>query len=288
MKQITKRNFKDKIFEFLGLFSLLIGLIFLILLIFSILKSGLTSLNWHFLFGQLQLANSAINKMDVGILNAILGSLLAVTLAMLIAIPFGVLAGIYLEEYLTKKTINYKLLSIIISNLNGVPSVIYGLLGATIFLFFQLRGTVLAAGFTLSLLTLPTIIVITQEALKTVPLSLKEAAYGLGMTKWQVINATTLPYAKSNIVTGIIFSLSRALGETAPLVMIGVSVSVSYNPQSFTDKIAAIPIIINEFTTSPNTNGLKLAAATSIVLLVIILIFNLIAVKIRINSQKNK
>ncbi len=283
-----RRNLYDKLLQLIGILTLIILIGFLIILMWEIFSIGLPVINANFIFGRLDLSISSIDEMSTGIWFAILGSLYSILLVVILSVPLGIGGGIYLEEYANKNSKSYKLLDILISNLNGVPSVIYGLLGGSIFMYLNLRGTVIAAGVTLSLMILPVIVVTTQESLKTVPYSLKEAAYGLGMTKWQVIKAVTLPYCISSIITGIILSISRAIGEAAPLIMVGVSASISYKPQYLTDDMTALPIVINQLTASPSENGLKLAAATAVVLLVILLSLNTVAIIIRNKNQKKR
>ena len=283
MNRDTKRKIIDKMFYGVALVAVLFALSFLGILFYSIFKAGIDKLNFDFIFGQIRLNPSGIA--DTGILPGLLGSVYSIIIVIILTIPIGVGAAIYLEEYIDKKSKTYKFLDILISNLNGVPSVVYGLLGSMIFIG-GLRGTLIAAGITLSLLILPVVIVSSQESLKTVSNTLKESAYGLGFTKFQVIKGITLIEALPSMITGIILAISRALGEAAPLILIGVAVSVTYNPQYLSDKITTLPILINEFTASPNTVGLQIAAATALVLLAILLILNTIAIIIRLKFTK--
>lgn len=283
MNKEIKRKIIDKSFYYLTVLAVVISLGFLLFLFGSIFKLGISKINFHFIFGEISLNPSDLA--NTGIFVGILGSLYTIFIVMLLAIPTGIGAAIYLEEYMDSDSKMYKILDVVVSNLNGVPSVVYGLLGSLIFIGI-FRGTLIAAGLTLSVLILPVIIVSSQEALKTVPSSLKEAAYALGFTKFQVIRGVTLPYSFGVMLTGVILAISRAIGEAAPLIVIGVAVAINYVPVYLTDKITTLPILINEFTSSPSTNGLQIAAATAIVLLVILLTLNAIAVVLRGHFNK--
>ncbi len=285
MNNYTKRKLYDKIFYLVALIAVIIALLFLAFLFYAIIKTGISKINFDFIFGRIRLNPSGIEQ--TGILPGLLGSIYSIIIVIVLTIPIGIGGAIYLEEYLDRKSKIYKFFDILISNLNGVPSVVYGLLGSMIFIS-GLRGSVLAAGVTLSLLILPVIIVASQEALKTVPSSLKESGYGLGFNKLQVIKGISFPYALPTMLTGIILAISRAIGEAAPLIVIGVAVSVTYNPVYITDKITTLPILINEFTASPSLAGIQIAAATAIVLLTILLLLNTVAVIIRLRFSKSK
>lgn len=280
-----KREIYAKSFYIVTLLSVLIAVAFLLLLFIEIFILGINKLNLEFIFGAIKLNPSQVN--DTGILSALLGSIYSILIVIVLTIPLGISVAIYLEEYTLKASKSYKFFDLLISNLNGVPSVVYGLLGAMIF-SGSLRGTLISAGVTLSLLILPVVIVSSQEALKTVPNALKESAYGLGFTKFQVIKGVIIPYSLPTMITGIILALSRAIGEAAPLIVIGVSVSVTFNPFYLNDKITTLPILINEFTSSSAVDGIQIAAATSIILLLILLILNSIAVIIRFKYSRLK
>ncbi len=281
----ARRRFSNIFLITVSSIAVIIALVFLFLLFFEIFRSGISKINWHFITGNLSLNLSSIE--DTGILPGLLGTIYTMIIVIILTIPLGVGAALYLEEYIDKKSRMYKIFDIVISNLSGVPSVVYGLLGSIIFIG-TLRGSVIAAGVTLSILILPVVIVSSQEAFKTVPKALKESAYGLGFTHFNVVKGISLPYALPNIVTGIILAISRAIGEAAPLIVIGVTISVSYNPLYLTDKITTLPILINEFTASPSEAGLSIAAATSLVLLFNLLILNSIAIFIRFKFSNNK
>jgi phosphate transport system permease protein len=194
-----------------------------------------------------------------------------------------------LEQYLNKKSKWYHFLEVNISNLAGVPAIVYGLLGLTLFSRMHgLRGTILAGGITLSLMILPVIIVSSREAIKAVPKILIEAAYGLGMTKWQMIKAVIIPYAAPGMLTGVILALSRALGESAPLLVVGAAAMVTKDPTSVFSRYTAMPIQIFQWATNPKQEFQDLAASGIIVLLVFLLSANALAIMLRNKYQKER
>jgi phosphate transport system permease protein len=232
-----------------------------------------------------------------GIRTAILGSLWTIAITLLVAFPLGVGAAIYLEEYSRDNWIN-RLIQTNINNLAGVPSIIYGILGLAIFVrtlqpltsgsIFGLVDpttangrTILSAGLTLGLLVLPMIIINSQEAIRAVPQSLRRAGYGLGATKWQITWAHVLPNALPGILTGTILSISRAIGETAPLVVVGASTAISFDPSSPFSRFTTLPIQIYQWTARPQAEWHHLAAAAILVLLVLLLGLNAAAIMLR-------
>ena len=243
-------------------------------------------------------APQSSEPMRAGVRSAIKGSLLTILITILVAFPVGVAAAIYLEEYAQDSWIN-RLIRTNINNLAGVPSIIYGMLGLAIFVrlmepvssgaIFGLVDdpttangrTVLAAGLTLALLVLPVVIINAQEAVRAVPDSLRQAGYGLGGTKWQTIWSHVLPTALPGILTGTILAVSRAFGETAPLVVIGASTYISSDPTGPFSKFTALPIQIYQWTARPQSEFRNLAAAAILVLLVLLLILNATAVLLR-------
>jgi phosphate transport system permease protein len=221
-----------------------------------------------------------------GILTAWTGTLWIFFLTAIISITVGVAAGVYLEEYAKKNWLN-NLLEINISNLAGVPSVIYGILGLEIFVrLLHMGGSLLAGSFTLSLLILPIIIVATREALKAVPHTIREAAYGLGASKWQTTSMQVLPAAAGGISTGVILALSRAVGETAPLIVIGALAYVPFVAKSPMDEFTVLPMQIFNWTSRPDHDFVINAAAGIIILLGITFLLNGIAVYLRNRWQK--
>jgi phosphate transport system permease protein len=229
-----------------------------------------------------------------GVRTALLGSLFLVGLTMLFALPVGVGAAIYLQEYADQNWIN-RLIETNIYNLSGVPSIVYGLLGLAVFVralesltsgaalgVTDSNGrTILSAALTMALLILPIIIVNAQEAIKAVPDSFRQAAYGLGATKWQTVWSHVLPNALSGILTGSILAVSRAIGETAPLVVVGASTFITVDPQSIFSKFTALPIQIYNWTARPQEEFRAAAAAAIIVLLVLLLTLNATAILLR-------
>ncbi len=272
---------KDKAFQYFGIFCTLIGIVLLVIFIGSILIDGLGRIDWNFLTS---LPSRKAEK--AGILTAWSGSLWIFGLTAIFAIPLGVSAGVYLEEY-GKKNWFSNLLEINISNLAGVPSVIYGILGLEIFVrTFKFGGSLLAGSFTLALLILPIIIVATREAVKAVPHSIREAAYGMGASKWQTTYTQVLPAAGGGISTGIILALSRAIGETAPLIIIGALAYVPFVPTSPLDEFTVLPMQIFNWTSRPDHAFVVNAAAGIILLLGITFLLNGIAVYFRNKWQK--
>lgn len=279
------RKLKDKVFRYLFLSCIIFCIIFLVLLLFGIIKQGIRWMGWDFLTN----FPSKIRPQRAGVYPALLGSLWLVGLVGLITIPIGVGAAIYLEEYSNKKSRLYNFLEVNISNLAGVPAIVYGLLGLALFSRLKgFRGSILAGAVTLSLMVLPVVIVSSREAIKAVPNILREAAYGLGLTRWQMIKAVVLPYASPGIFTGIILSLSRALGEAAPLLVVGAASYVTRIPNGIMSRYTALPIQIYQWSGMPKKDFQELAATGIIVLLVILLSANTTAVVLRNKYQKER
>src|SRR5690554_3427178 len=273
------KAFNNSLFKYLGIFSTLVGIVFLITLLVDVFSSGMSRINWQFVTGSLS-RHAELS----GILPAIIGTFLIMLLTAVIAVPVGVGAGIYLEEY-GKNNRFASFLEINIANLAGVPSVIYGILGLQLFSrWLNLGASFMAGALTLSLLILPIIIVATRAALKTVPLSIKEASYALGSSKWQTIRHHIIPSALGGIMTGIILALSRAIGETAPLIVIGAKVFVSV-PNSVYDPYTVLPLQIFNWVSRPQEAFAVNASAAIVVLLLITFIMNLTAIYLRNKSQ---
>ena len=272
---------KDKAFHIFGIFCTLIGLIVLGVFLFDIIIKGVGRIDWDFLTS---LPSRRASK--AGILTAWAGTLWILVLTTIIAFPLGVSAGIYLEEY-GKKNKLANFLEINIANLAGVPSIIYGLLGLEIFVRqMRLGGSLLAGALTLSLLILPIIIVTTREAIKAVPRSIRDGSFALGASKWQTVWHQVLPASFGGILTGIILALSRAVGEAAPLIVIGALAYVPFTPSSPLDEFTVLPIQIFNWTSRPQEEFLTNAAAAIIVLLIITFMLNGIAVYLRNKQQK--
>ena len=272
----------DKIFQFIGLGFTLSALLMLVIFLFDIMSEGLGRIDWSFLSS---LPSRKAEK--AGILTAWTGTVWILFMTAAIAIPIAVAAGIYLEEY-GKKNKLASIVEVNIANLAGVPSIIYGLLGLEIFgRIMNLGGSLLTGALTLSLLILPVIIVATREALKAVPKTLREASFGLGATKWQTVWHQVLPTASGGILTGIILALSRAVGETAPLIVIGALAYVPYVPSSPLDEFTVLPMQIFNWISRPQHEFLVNGAAAIIILLLITFVMNGIAVYFR-NKWQSK
>ena len=281
MNNVQKNRLKDQLFKIWGIICTLIGLILLVVFIGDILIDGIQRIDWNFI------SNLPSRKPEkAGIYTALIGSIWILVFTTLISFPVGVAAGIYLEEY-SKKSRFAALLEINISNLAGVPSIIYGLLGLEVFVrLMNLGASVLAGSLTLSLLILPIIIVATREAIKAVPSSIRDASYALGASKWQTIQFQVLPAAGGGILTGVILALSRAVGETAPLIVVGALAYVPFAPTNPLDEFSVLPIQIFNWISRPQHGFIENAAAAIIILLLITFMMNGIAVYFRNKWQK--
>jgi phosphate transport system permease protein len=277
----ARRRRVGAIFQAVCLASIAFSILMLALLLFDVLRDGWRWLSLDFLTRY----PSRIPE-RAGIKSAILGSLWMMGLTALFSFPTGVGAAIYLEEYAPKNWFT-RILQTNIANLAGVPSIVYGILGLAIFVrYFALGRSVIAGALTLGLLVLPVIIIASQEAIKAVPTSLREASYGVGATKWQTIRHHVFPVALPGILTGTILSLSRAIGETAPLIMIGALTFIAFPPRSPMDPFTVLPIQIFNWTAKPQAAFHELAAAAIIVLLVLLLAMNAAAIFLRNRYQK--
>ncbi len=281
MNNIKKQRIIDKLFGIVGLVSTFIGLIILAYFLSDIINTGLTRIDWDFMTNY-----PSRHAEKAGILPAWTGTVWILGLTILVAIPIGIAAGIYFEEYAPTNRFTY-ILEINIANLAGVPSIIYGLLGLELFVrYMGMGGSLLTGAFTLSLLILPIIIVSTRESLKAVPESIRLAAFGLGATKWQTVWTNVLPASMGGILTGTILALSRAVGETAPLIVIGALAYVPFVPSSPMDQFTVLPMQIFNWTSRPQYDFLVNAAAAIIILLAITFLMNGIAIYLRNRWQK--
>ena len=281
MTNVQKNRLKDQLFKFWGIGCTLIGLVLLVIFIGGILIDGLSRIDWAFIT---DLPSRKAEKS--GIWTPLMGSIWILVLTAVISFPVSVAAGVYLEEYAKKNRLS-ALLEINISNLAGVPSIIYGLLGLEVFVrIMNLGASVLAGALTLSLLILPIIIVATREAIKAVPNSIRDASYALGASKWQTIWNQVLPASSGGILTGVILALSRAVGETAPLIVVGALAYVPFAPQGPLDQFSVLPIQIFNWISRPQQGFIDNAAAAIIILLLITFIMNGIAVYFRNKWQK--
>ncbi|MGB7841586.1 MAG: phosphate ABC transporter permease PstA [Salinimicrobium sp.] len=281
MNNIKKNRLLDKLFKVWGIACTLLGLVLLAIFIGSILVDGLQRIDWDFI------TNLPSRKADrAGIWTALMGSVWILVLTTIISLPLGIGAAIYLEEYSKKNKLS-SLLEINISNLAGVPSIIYGLLGLEVFVrIMEMGASVLAGSFTLALLILPIVIVSTREALKAVPKSVRDASFALGASKWQTVSRQLLPASFGGILTGVILALSRAVGETAPLIVVGALAYVPFAPSSPMDEFSVLPIQIFNWISRPQAGFEVNAAAAIVILLLITFIMNGIAVYFRNKWQK--
>ena len=288
----------DRIFKIVGAATTAFGLLVLAVLMIDVFKDGFGRLSWDFL-----MSFPSRKAEKAGILSAWAGTVWIMLTTAAVAIPLGIASGIYLEEYARKNKMT-DFIEINIANLAGVPSVIYGILGLGLFVrLAHMDRSVLAGGMTLALLILPIIILATREALRAVPFSIREASYALGATKWQTVRQQVLPASFGNILTGIILAMSRAIGETAPLVTLGALTYIPFLPQNpvefsknapflhftlkgFLDPFTVLPIQIFNWVSRPQKGFLACAAAGIIVLLCITLCMNAVAIYLRYKNQK--
>lgn len=275
-RRMKRRKIEGHVFHALCLVAVLIGLGMLAALIIDIAMDGIGRVDWSFLT-----SFPSRKPEEAGIKAALFGSLYVVGLAGMFAFVFGVGAAIYLEEYATHNWFA-KVIQINIANLAGVPSIVYGILGLEIFVrFMALDRSVLAGALTLALLVLPIVIIASEEAIRAVPSSIREGGYALGATRWQTIWRLVLPQAFPGILTGVILAVSRAIGETAPLIMMGALTYVAFTPDGFLSRFTALPIQIYNWVSRPQAGFHEAAAAGIIVLLVLLLSMNALAVLLR-------
>jgi phosphate transport system permease protein len=269
---------KARIFQGVMLFSLAIGILTLAVLLIQVVVEGRPRLSMDLLtnFPSRRPARS-------GAQSAILGTIWLMGIVMATAVPLGFGAAIYLEEYADPKRWYNRLIELNIQNLAAVPSIVYGILG----LAFLARGpfglgrTLLAGGLTLTLLVLPIVIISGREAIRAVPNSIRQAAFALGATKWQTVSRQVLPAAIPGMATGTILGLSRAIGETAPLILLGALTFVTFNPDGLTSQFTALPVQIFNWISRPQEEFKVLAAAAIVVLLVVLLAMNSVAIWLR-------
>lgn len=275
-----RRKMWNRLAHGLFLLAMLVGVLVLAVLILDTLRDGWRHLDWQFL------SSFASRRPErAGILAALAGTLWVIGLTIPLVLVIGVATAIFLEEYQGQNRLA-RFIQLNINNLAGVPSIIYGILGLAIFVrFFQLGHVILAATLTMTLLILPIVIVAAQEAIRSVPPSLRQASLALGATKWQTISRVVLPAALPGILTGFILALSRAIGETAPLIMVGAVTYIRSLPHGLMDAYTVLPIQIYSWVILPNPVFHELAAAAIIVLLVVLILMNSIAIYIRNRFQ---
>ena len=284
----------DKLFAIIGMMAMMVGVLTLAVLLAGLIHDGSERLSWDFF------QNFPSRRAErAGILSAVVGSSLVMLITAVTAIPLGVAAGVYLEEYARRNWIT-EIIEINVTNLAGVPSIVYGLLALGIFVYaLDFGQSILAAGLTLALMILPVIIVSTREAIRAIPGAIREGAYALGATRWQLVRDHVLPYSTGGILTGVIIGLARAIGETAPIITIGALTFIAFLPPS--PFIEQFPFISFEWMESPFTvmpiqmfNWLSRpqapfqinAAAAGMVLVAMTLIMNGVAIWLRIRFRK--
>ena len=291
---IARHKINDHIFAFVGLVCMLIAVLMLMAAFLDLLIDGWARLRWEF-FTNFPSRRAA----EAGILSSWVGTALVMLVTVFSAVPLGVGAAVYLEEYAKKNWIT-DLIEINVTNLAGVPSIIYGLLALGLFVYgLGLGQSILTAGLTLALLILPIIIVSTREALRSVPSNIREAAYALGATRWQVVSDHLLPYSRGGILTGIIIGMSRAIGETAPIITIGALTFIAFLPPlpltaeppfvSFEWLLApftVLPIQMFNWVSRPDAAFLANAAAAGVVLIAMTLMMNGFAIYLRYQIRK--
>jgi phosphate transport system permease protein len=273
----TRRKVANALFGLLAFLAIFASLVTLVALLIDVVARGGSSVD-------LQFFTSAPSRIPAkaGILPALVGTLWVTTLVAIMTFPIGVAAAIYLEEYAGRGRWS-RLLRINISNLAGVPSIVYGIFGLALFVrLLGLGRTVFAAALTLSLLILPVVIISSMEAIRAVPPSQREAAYALGATRWQMVRRALLPAAAPGILTGIVLAVGRAVGETAPLILIGAVTFVTFVPVNpFEDKYTVLPIQIFNWAGRPQAAFQEISAAAILVLLVLMFLLNLVAIILR-------
>lgn len=278
---LARRHRKAKLFSmFCGMVTWS-GVLLLVVLLYQVSIDGFRWLDWQFI-------DSFPSRFPerAGIKSALVGTIWLISLVALISIPVGVSTALYLEEFAGKGKIS-KIIEVNIANLAGVPSIVYGILGLAIFVrYMALERSLVSGALTMSLLILPVIIIASREAIKTVPMSIRYAAYSLGATKWQTAWAHVLPASFPGIMTGVILALSRAIGETAPLIMIGALTFVAFLPEGPMDSFTALPIQIYNWVSRPQQEFHELAAAGIIILLTVLLLMNASAIYIRNKTER--
>ncbi len=278
---MTPRRIADLGFRVLALAVLCVALASLAILVADVWRDGASRLSWEFLT-----SFPSRRAEDAGIWHALSGSIFVILVTAVLAVPIGVAAAIYLEEYRSRGVVA-RIIEINIANLAAVPSIIYGLLGLGLFVRAMGMGrSVMAGASTLALLVLPVVILSTREALRAVPLSIREGSYALGATRWQTIRHQVLPVALPGILTGMILALSRAIGETAPLITIGALTFVAFAPDGIWSPFTVLPIQIFNWVSRPQVEFRENAAAGILVLLVLLLTMNAAAVWARDRYQK--
>jgi phosphate transport system permease protein len=292
---IKRHKANDYIFSVIGIISLMIGLLTLLTLFIDLIYDGSTRFNLQFLSEY-----PSRRAAQAGLLSAWVGSTLVMIITFLTAVPMGVAAGLYLEEYAPKNWF-LDIIEINVSNLAGVPSIVYGLLGLGFFVYgLGLGQSILTAGLTLGLLILPIVIVSTRESIRAIPVAIREAAYAVGATKWQVVYDHVLKYSYGGVLTGIIIGMARALGETAPIITIGALTFIAFLPPSpitseppylnfewLSSGFTVLPIQMFNWLSRPDHAFHVNAAATGAIIIIVTLLMNGYAIRLRYKIRQS-
>lgn len=292
---IKRHKMNDYIFSVIGIIALMIGLLTLLTLFIDLIYDGSARFNLQFL------SDFPSRRAEhAGLLSAWVGSTLVMTITFLTAVPMGVAAGLYLEEYAPKNWFS-DLIEINVSNLAGVPSIVYGLLALGLFVYgLGLGQSILTAGLTLGLLILPIVIVSTRESIRAIPVAIREAAYAVGATKWQVVYDHVLKYSYGGVLTGVIIGMARALGETAPIITIGALTFIAFLPPSpvtseppflnfewLSSGFTVMPIQMFNWLSRPDHAFHVNAAATGAIIIVVTLLMNGYAIRLRYKIRES-
>ncbi|EEL49306.1 phosphate ABC transporter permease PstA [Bacillus mycoides] len=275
-ENMASRFWKDKIYKAISYMTMLFSICVLIVLLYQIVEKGVSYLSIDFFINF-----ASRDPKQAGIAAALSGTVLFMSIVVPVSFVFGVGTALYLEHY-AKRSVFTRIVELNIQTLAGVPSVVFGLLGLTIFVYgLQLGESIITAALTMSLLVLPTVVVSSQEAIRMVPGNLLEASYGVGATKWQTMYQIVLPTALPGVLTGCVLALSRAIGEAAPLLVIGALAFANYIPFDMFDRFTVLPIQIFNWMSRPQEEFQHVAAAGMIVLLGLLLIMNAIVLWLR-------
>ena len=276
------RLWRDNVFAAMFLSSVVIGILVLAWLLIEVFVDSVGWLDWQFLTSY-----SSRHPDQAGVLAPIAGTFWVIVLTAIMTVPVGIATAVYLEEFAPNNRVT-RLIQLNISNLAGVPSVVYGLLGLAIFVQFLFDGqrSLLAGALTLSLLVMPIVIIASQEAVRAVPPSYRDAAYAMGATRWQVVKMVVLPQAIPSMMSGIILAMSRAIGETAPILVVSSLVFITYVPTSPFDRFTVLPLQIVTWVSQPQDDFRHIAAAAILILLVMLLSMNAAAIYIRAKFQR--
>lgn len=280
---MSAAKIREKVaFTILGLATAMVVLP-IILTILYLVKNGIGAISWEFL------SQPPRNGMkEGGIFPAIIGTILLIIGTMAFAMPLGILAAVYLVEY-AKDNYFTRLIKLSVVNLSGIPSIVYGLFGFTLFVLFLRLGTsILAGSLTLAIMSLPVIITTSKEALEAVPYGFREISLSLGATKWQTVRYCVLPYAIPGILTGMVLSLSRAAGETAPILFTVAAFYLPRLPRSVFDQVMALPYHLYAISTQVPNMPMKMSFATALVLIILVFVMNLASAVLRIRLRKRK